>query len=82
VPLATQGPPLFVPANWHHFLADRISVYDQYSIMLGTSYSFSATSKLKLEWMQTKVGLASSLVDGEVHNQRFNVFSVSYSMSF
>lgn len=82
VPLAAQGPPLFVPANFNALLADRISVYDQYSTMLGTSYSFSATSKLKVEWMRTKIGLASSLVDGEVHDKSFNVFSVSYSAAF
>jgi hypothetical protein len=46
------------------------------------SYSFSATSKLKFEWMRTKVGLASSLVDGEVHDKSFNVFSASYSVAF
>jgi hypothetical protein len=85
VPLGAQLPPPVgsgLPANFHRILTDRISVYDQYSTMLGASYSFSATSKLKLEWMQTKVGLASSLVDGDVHNQRFSVFSVSYSASF
>ena len=82
VPLAVQGPPLFVPANAHRLFTDGISVYDQYSTMLGASYSFSATSKLKFEWMRTHVGLASSLVDGEVHNKSFNVFSVSYSVAF
>jgi hypothetical protein len=82
VPLAVQGPPRFVPANFHRLLTDQISVYDQYSTMLGVSYSFSATSKLKFEWMRTKVGLASSLVDGEVHDKSFNVFSASYSVAF
>ena len=82
VPLGAQGPPLFLPADFHRILADQISVYDQYSTMLGASYSFSATSKLKFEWMRTKVGLASALVDGDVHNQSFNVFSLSYSVAF
>jgi len=82
VPLAAQLFPPFLPANFHRTLADGIVVSDQYSTMLGASYSFSATSKLKLEWMQTHIGLASVLVDGDVHNQSFNVFSLSYSMAF
>lgn len=82
VPLGAQGPPLFLPADFHRIVADSFGVYDQYSTMLGTSYSFSATSKLKFEWMRTKVGLTSALVDGDVHNQSFNVFSLSYSVAF
>jgi hypothetical protein len=82
VPLAVQGPPSFIPANLHRLQADTISIYDQYSTMLGTSYSFSATSKLKLEWMRTKIGLASSLTDGDANGKSFNVFSVSYSAAF
>jgi len=82
VPLGAQGAPLFLPANFHRIVADSIVVYDQYSTMLGASYSFSATSKLKFEWMQTHIGLTSALVDGDIHNQRFNVLSVSYSMAF
>ena len=82
VPLAAQGSPTFLPANFHRSLADSIFVFDQYSTMLGASYGFSATSMLKLEWMQTHIGLTSVLVDGDVHNKQFNVFSVSYSMAF
>jgi hypothetical protein len=82
VPLGAQGPPLFLPSGFHRNLADRISYFDQYSVMLGTSYSFSATSKLKLEWMRTHVGTRTTLVDADVPNQQFNVFSVSYSMAF
>ena len=50
--------------------------------MLGTSYNLSLTSKLKLEWMRTKVGIASVLVDGDFHNKSFNVFSMSYNFTF
>lgn len=82
VPLAAQLLPPFLPANFHRTLADGIVASDQYSTMLGASYSFSATSKLKFEWMRTKVGLASAFVDGDVHNQSFNVFSLSYSVAF
>jgi hypothetical protein len=82
VPLAAQAPPFSLPAHYHRILADQVWVYDQYSTMVGASYSFSATSKLKLEWMRTHVGLASALVDGDVHNQHFNLYSVSYSVAF
>jgi hypothetical protein len=82
VPLAAQLFPPFPPATFHRLLADQLAVFDQYSTMLGASYSFSATSKLKLEAMRTKVGVASALVDGDVHNKSFNVFSVSYSVAF
>jgi len=83
VPLAVQAFPPFLSPNFHRSLADTFAASDQYSNMVGASYSFSATSKLKVEWMQTHVGLVSNtLVDGDVHNQRFNVFSVSYSMAF
>ena len=85
VPLGVQLPPPFgpgLPASFHRSLADQVLVYDQYSTMLGASYSFSATSKVKLEWMRTKVGMRSALVDGDVHDKGFNVFSVSYSVAF
>ena len=82
VPLAVQGPPFFLPATFHRTLADTFYTYDQYSNMFGVSYGFSATSKLKLEWMQTKVGLRSVLVDGDVHDKRFNVFTLAYSFAF
>ena len=55
---------------------------DQYSTMLGASYNLSLTSKLKFEWMRTHVGLASVLVDGDVHKKSFNVFSMSYNFAF
>lgn len=82
VPLAAQGPPRFIPDDFHRFLAHNVNVNDQYSIMLGAAYSFNPTSKLKLEWMRTRVGIVSNLVDGEVRNKSFNVFSVSYSAAF
>ncbi|MEO9136094.1 MAG: hypothetical protein ABI316_05775 [Casimicrobiaceae bacterium] len=82
VPLAALGPPRFLPTTYHAILADQIVAYDQYSTMLGASYSFSATSKIKVEWMRTHVGLVSALVDGDVHHKSFNVYSVSYSVAF
>lgn len=82
VPLGAQGPPFFLPASFHQILASQVFVYDQYSTMLGTAYNLSPTSKLKVEWMRTKVGLASVLVDGGVHDKSFNVFSMSYNFVF
>jgi hypothetical protein len=85
VPLAVQAPAPFgpgLPANFHRILADQFSVFDQHSTMLGVAYSFTATSKLKLEWMRTKVGFRSALVDGDVSDKAFNVFTASYSVAF
>lgn len=82
VPLAAQGPPFFLPATYHGVFADAMYLYDQYSTMLGTSYDLSLSSKLKFEWMRTKVGQASVLVDGDVHHKSFNVFSLSYNFAF
>ena len=82
VPLGAQGPPLFIPANFHRILADGVFVYDQYSAIVGASYNLSATSKLKFEWMRTHVGLASVFIDGDVHHKSFNVFSTSYNFTF
>jgi hypothetical protein len=82
VPVAAQGPPFFLPENFHRRFAQGIATFDQYSIMIGASYSFSATSKLKMEWMRTKVGLVSNFIDGEAHNTSFNVFSIAYSIGF
>ena len=66
--------------------SDIMLPYDQSSWSVGTSYSFSPTSKLKAELMRTRIGQVSSLVDGppgsNVRNQNINVFSVSYNFVF
>lgn len=66
--------------------ADGLIVYDQSSVAVGTSYSFSATSKLKAEVMRTRIGEGSSLVDappgGSVRQQAIHVLSLSYSVVF
>ena len=82
VPFGAQGPPLFLPATYHGIFADAIYLYDQRSIMIGASYKFTANSKLKFELMRTTIGLASALVDGDVHHKSFNVLSMSYSFVF
>ena len=82
VPIGAQGAPLFLAGTYHGVFADAIYVYDQRSVMIGTSYKFTGNSKLKFELMRTKVGLASALVDGDVHNKSFNVLSMSYNFVF
>ena len=66
--------------------ADQIVAFDQSSWALGSSYSFSATSKLKAEYLRTHIGDVSKLVDappgGNVRNQSINVYSLSYSVVF
>jgi len=66
--------------------ADYFLSWDQHSWSMGTSYSFSATSKLKVEYMRTHIGQMSSLVDapsgGNVRDQNINVFSLSYNFVF
>ncbi len=67
-------------------IADELAVYDQFSWSVGTSYSLSPTSKLKAEWMRTRVGTTSSFVDApagsSVRNQNIDVLSFSYSFMF
>jgi hypothetical protein len=62
--------------------ASGIYVFDQYSWMLGTAYTLSPTQKLKLEWMRTRVGESSSLVDGGGSRSTRHVFSISYNFVF
>jgi hypothetical protein len=66
--------------------ADFVPADDQYSWMLGTSYAFSATSKLKAEYMRTHVRDMSSAVDApsgaNIKNQNISVVSVSYNFVF
>lgn len=67
-------------------MADGMSVYDQSTIALGTSYRIAPNQKLKFEWARTHVGVASSLVDapsgGNVSDKNIDVFSVSYNVVF
>jgi hypothetical protein len=66
--------------------ADQILAFDQRSLAIGTSYSLSATSKLKAELMHVRIGQVSSLVDAppgsNIRNQSINVISLSYSVVF
>jgi hypothetical protein len=82
VPLAVQGAPFFLAPGYHRSIADAIFLFDQHSVMLGASYNLTLASKLKLEWMRTRIGLTSALVDGDIHNKSFGVFSMSYNFAF
>jgi hypothetical protein len=66
--------------------ADSLLAFDQRSLAIGTSYSLSATSKLKAELMHVRIGQVSSLVDAppgsNIRNQGINVISLSYSVVF
>jgi hypothetical protein len=66
--------------------ADSLLAFDQRSLAIGTSYSLSATSKLKAELMHVRIGQVSSLVDAppgsNIRNQSINVISLSYSVVF
>lgn len=66
--------------------ADVLLAFDQYSVALGTSYNFSAVSKLKAEVMLTHINEVSSLIDApegsDISNSDIGVFSLSYSFVF
>ncbi|MDO9235199.1 MAG: hypothetical protein Q7U28_04085 [Aquabacterium sp.] len=68
-------------------VADSIPTYDQESVALGSSYALSSHSKLKAEWLNTRVGKRSAMVDSPlgsdvVRHQRINVLTVNYSFAF
>jgi hypothetical protein len=89
--LNNSSVPAFVPnasvinASQQVF-ADFLQAYDQHTWAIGTSYTVSATSKIKAEWARTEIGIATSLVDSPagppVSNQSINVLSLSYSFVF
>lgn len=66
--------------------ADQIIAFDQHSWAVGTSFSLSAKSKLKAEYLKTRVGEVSHLVDApprsDIRDRSINVLSVSYSFVF
>ena len=62
--------------------AQGVTHYDQHSAAIGLNWTVAPGSALKFEWMRTKVGMASALVDGDIHHKSFNVFSMSYNFAF
>jgi hypothetical protein len=66
--------------------SDNVLVFHQSSWAAGLSYSFSATSKLKGEFLRTHVYDVSKFVDSPadetIAHRSFNVYSVAYSVVF
>ena len=84
VPAAVPGAALLNASM--RYAADSVLVYDQHSLALGSSWALGPTTKLKLEWMQTRARL-STLIDvpaGEPleRPRQVNVLSLSYSFVY
>lgn len=67
--------------------AEGIYAADQRSWAIGSAYRLSATSKLKFEWMRTRIGRVSRLVDtpagsDTVRNTSVDVLSINYNFVF
>lgn len=66
--------------------ADRLVVYDQGTVALGTSYLLSPNQKIKAEWAITHIGKVSNFVDvpqgGDINRTNIQVFSMSYNFTF
>ncbi len=66
--------------------ADRLVVYDQGTLALGTSYLLSPTQKIKAEWAVTRIGKVSDFVDAatgrDVAHANIHVLSLSYNFTF
>lgn len=69
-------------SSYHSEVANTLGAYEQASLMLGASYSLSPTTRIKAEWMHTRVGTASSLFDGGFSGGSANVFSLAVAKSF
>lgn len=83
--------PSFVPLSpvinaSQRAVADALYVADQQSLAIGTSYALTPKARVKAEWLRTRVGVVSNLVDApsgsDVRNQNIDVLSVSYSFIF
>jgi hypothetical protein len=67
--------------------ADIMAVFDQASLALGSSYALTPQSKLKVEWLHTRIGERSAMVDAPrgsevIRHQRINVLSLNYNFVF
>ncbi|HRF56916.1 MAG TPA: hypothetical protein PLV58_05930 [Campylobacterales bacterium] len=81
---SAQSNPVTAPI--HRQIADTMQSYDQKTYMFGASYNLTPTQKIKAELAHTAIGSMSSFIDNQtsarVSNERFNVYSISYSVSF
>jgi len=69
------------------YAADIVQVYDQDSLALGTSFALTPQSKLKAEWLRTRIGNRSAMVDSPaggdvIRRARINVLSLNYSFAY
>jgi hypothetical protein len=67
--------------------AESIYALDQRSVAFGASWALDASQKLKFEWMHTRVGQVSRLVDtppgsATPSHTGIDVWSINYSFSF
>lgn len=84
---SAQAAPLPDLAVAQRAAADSIPVYDQSSLALGLSYAVSPQSRLKGEWMRTRIGRRSAMVDSPaggplVSHDLIHTLSISYSFVF
>ncbi len=81
---SAQSNPVTAPI--HRQIVDTMQTFDQKTYMLGASYSVTPTQKIKAELAHTAIGSMSSFIDNQtsarVSNERFNVYTISYSISF
>lgn len=67
--------------------ADAYPTYAQTSLALGTAYALSPRTRLKAEWLQTRIGWRSSLLDSPaggatLHDLGVRVWSFNYNFTF
>jgi hypothetical protein len=84
--------PAFVPYaddnnKSQRYAADVVQMFDQDSVALGTSFDLTPQSKLKAEWLRTRIGNRSAMVDSPaggdvVRRERINVLSLNYSFAY
>ncbi len=63
-------------------VASVIAVFDQSSVMLGTSYAITPQQKIKAEVMTTHIGERSAMFDGTLTHENVTTFSLSYNFAF
>jgi hypothetical protein len=90
--LTTPGLPAYIPGAAQINATQRVAgesgyAFDQRSQAVGVSYALSPTSKLKGEWMRTRVGRASGHFDApagqpDAQGLSVNTLSVVFTVAF